>query len=812
MLFLSRLDINFMAKSTYFFLLIFMVMNCNLYSQKKKLTSQHIESKISIDGIVDDEQWNNQSFIASDFIMYEPDNGKPIPENKKTEVKVAHDNTAIYISATLYDNEPNKILKEITNRDVFGASDHFSVFINGFNDGQQDYRFYVSAAGVQMDCVATKDSEDFTWDAIWESKVKITNIGWVVEIKIPYAALRFSKNKNQIWGLNFMREIKRNVQKYTWNYIDTKIGNPITQSGILDGINDISPPTRLFLIPYTSAYYQQDKTASDRTLKAGLDIKYGINEAFTLDAILVPDFGQTKFDNVILNLEPFEQTLIENRPFFTEGTNLFNTGKLFYSRRIGGSPVIEKETLDSQLSSNEIVTNYPSTVNLINAIKVSGRTQNGLGIGVLNAVTEKTFATIYNTDTDSNRKEAIQPLTNYNIITFDQRFRQNSSVTLINTNTIRNGHYRDANVAAILFDLNTIANTYNIYGDFKYSAISDIENSNGFKTELGFAKTAGRYRYNLSGNYLSKNYDVNDLGQSFYNNLRNGYIDGSYRIVNPTTIFNTFRVKQSFYVEVQNSTDKVQEAVSRTELKASTLKNDTFEFIFQFIPVGTYDFYEPRIIDRFVYVPKYINSVFSFASNPNRPLSFIAEPSISVYNEDNRTTYGMYFSTKYLFNAKLSLSFVSEYFYKNNDKGWAAFDGNDIIFGKRNRQTSQNDFIGKYALTNRMTLNLAARYYWSFSDIQQFQTLEDNGQLVDNNTFNLNKNRNFNSWNFDLSYSWWFAPGSEVSVLYRNYSQVSGNIVEQNLKQNFLNVFNGNLTTIFSIRLRYFIDYNSLVK
>ena len=166
------------------------------YSQKKTLQAKPITENITIDGKVNEKVWETAP-IASDFIMFEPDNGKPISYDKKTEVKVLYDNNAIYISALLYDNEPLKIQKEITNRDVFGVSDHFSVYINGFNDGQQDFRFFVSAAGVQMDCLAIEDSEDFTWDAIWDSEVTLTEFGWVVEMKIPYAALRFSKADKQ---------------------------------------------------------------------------------------------------------------------------------------------------------------------------------------------------------------------------------------------------------------------------------------------------------------------------------------------------------------------------------------------------------------------------------------------------------------------------------------------------------------------------------------------------------------------------------------------------------------------------------------
>lgn len=792
-----------MPTSSRFVVVALLFISFSSYCQKKELLAQPTKFNITIDGKVSEDEWLQNSNTATDFVMYQPDNGKPINKDKQTDVKVLYNNDAIYISAILNDNEPSKIRREITNRDVFGVSDHFSVSINGFNDGQQDFRFYVSAAGVQMDCIATEGSEDFSWDAIWDSSVKITDTGWIVEMKIPYAALRFSGAPTQTWGLNFMREIKRDAQKYTWNYIDTKIGNEITQAGLLKGIENIKPPTRLFFIPYVSGYYQEDKLASDRTVKAGLDIKYGINDSFTLDAILVPDFGQTKFDNAILNLEPFEQRLDENRPFFTEGTNLFNIGNLFYSRRIGGAPSTYPNT-----ATNEEVTNYPSSVNLINAVKISGRTEKGLGIGFLNALTKRTFATILNTDTEESRKELIEPMANYNIIVLDQRFNQNSSVSFVNTNTTRNGSFRDANVAALVFDLSTKTNSYNLYGDFKYSTINDVVDYNGYKTSLNFAKTRGKYRYLLSGKYISENYDVNDLGIIFYTNYHNAYANGSYRILNPTKYFNTFKVEQELNLEIQNTTGKFQEAWYKTLFKATTKNNHYLEFSIVATPVETFDFYEPRVGGSYVQVPRRISSYFGVEFNANSPFTFDFTPSIVAYDQKNRITYGIAVGPKYRFNDKLSLSYILDYSNRKNDRGWVGFTSDDIIFGQRDREILQNDITGKYAINNKMTVNLTARYYWSYSENHNFLTLQQDGYLTPNTTYTLNKDRNFNSWNFDLAYSWWFAPGSEMSVLYRNYSLERGTTVEKNLNTNFKSAFNGNLTNILSISFRYFIDYN----
>lgn len=797
-------------------LLFLFLINFCTYGQKKTLQAKYTPENITIDGKINEESWKTAA-IAGDFIMYEPDNGIPISENKKTEVKVLYDNTAVYVSAILYDDEPNKISRELTNRDEFGVADVFSVWINGNNDGQQDFRFYVSAAGVQMDCLATEGGEDFNLDAIWDSEVKMTDFGWVVEMKIPYAALRFSKEAKQTWGINFKRDVLRGAldQSYTWNFVDTKIGAVLVQAGILEGIDNIKTPTRLFFIPYTSAYYQQDDYSSDKTLKAGMDIKYGINDAFTLDAILVPDFGQTKFDNAILNLEPFEQQFDENRAFFTEATDLFSKGNLFYSRRIGGAPITEPTK-----QVNEVVTDYPSSTDLLNAVKVSGRTEKGLGVGVLNAITEKTYATIENTVTGETRKEVIEPLVNYNVLVLDQRFNQNSSVTFVNTNTVRNGDFRDANVSALLFDLNTKANTYKLSGDFKYNTVKDndfytllnngLENYDGFKTQLNFAKTSGKYRYLFSGKYLSENYDVNDLGIIFVNNYHSGYGEMTYRIINPTNTFNSLKFNQNINVEIQNTTGKTQETWYQAILTATTVKNHYIESKLQINPLDRFNFYEPRVYGRYVYMPKSILGYAQFYSNDNRPFHYEIEVNAEKFDEENRNIYKIFGGIKYRFSDKFSLSYNFQYSHLINDRGWVGFNNDDIIFAERNREIVDHYFTGKYSITNKMTLNLIARYYWSYAENHEFFTLQDDGFLSPNPSYSENKNRNFNSWNFDFFYSWWFAPASEISILYRNYAIESTRLVEKSTSANLSNVFDANLTNILSVSIRYYIDYNSL--
>ena len=787
------------------------------FGQKKILTAVKTSDRMVIDGQLSEAIWSTAS-KATDFIMFAPDNGKPISEQTKTEVQIAYTNDAIYIGAKLFDNEPSKMLTEITPRDNFGSSENFGIFLNGFNDGQQDFRFYVSSAGVQADCIFTnQNGEDFSWDAIWESHIALTDFGWLVEMKIPYAALRFSKASKQVWGVNFYREIRRNRQLFTWNFIDTKINNESAQSGILEGIENIEPPTRLFFIPYSSFYLNSShvqKTYGE--LKGGLDIKYGISDAFTLDAILVPDFGQTKFDNVELNLSPFEQRFTENRPFFTEGTDLFSKGDLVYSRRIG-------ETPDLTIADNESA-KLPSNIKLINAVKISGRSKDGLGVGFLNAVTENTSVPVTNTDTGITRTAVLQPATNYNVVVLDQRFQKNSSVTFINTNVTRNGQAKDANVSAVLFDLNTPNNTFAAKGDVKYSYLNYPTfgaDKTGLNTSIYLAETSGKFRYGIGGKYVSKDFDNNDLGINFQTHYHGFMTEWSYRILNPTANYNTFNVQ--FYSETsfENKSGKVQDNAISLNVESVDKKNDFYGYGIDLRPTVTYDFYEARTADdsKFLKIPQIIGSWFYFSSNYNRPFSLDVNPSFALCNQKGRGRIGFMAEPKYRFSDHLSLTYTFRFNKSFNNIGFSGnFDADndpltdpEIIMAKRNITTFTNAISGKYALNEKMSLNLSVRHYWSYAKNSAFYALQDSGDITPENNYTANNDSNFNTWNMDLSYSWWFAPGSQISALYRNSSSFYENEFRTDFGSNFNKAIDNNyLNHVFSLSVRYFIDYNSL--
>src|SRR5205085_3062796 len=153
---------------------------------------------------------------------------------------------------------------------------------------------------------------------------------------------------------------------------------------------------------------------------------------------LVPDFGQVVSDNVINNLSPFEVKFEEHRPFFTEGTEIFNKSGLFYSRRVGATPRgYNSIQRSAEADSTIAVVKNPGITQLLNAIKFSGRTKHKLGIGIFNAVGSTMNAIIKSKTTGEETKIQTEPLTNYNIIVLDQALKGQSYLTFTNTNVIR---------------------------------------------------------------------------------------------------------------------------------------------------------------------------------------------------------------------------------------------------------------------------------------------------------------------------------------------------------------------------------------
>jgi len=285
-------------------------------SVKKRVEAIRIKIPPKIDAVLDDSAWLNIP-IATDFIQLTPENGKPASYN--SEVKFVYDDRALYVGAMLYDPQPDDIMKELSKRDEINMADYFGVYLDCFNDYLTAFGFFVTSSGVQIDLKSTENNgEDDSWDAVWQSEAKIIENGWVVELKIPYSAIRFPQTDTQVWGLQIFRNIIRYRENTTWSMVNREVDGLNNQAGELHGIKNIDPPLRLSFVPYVAGYIEKSPESSKwgYSFNYGLDLKLGLNESYTLDMTLIPDFGQVQSDDEIYNLSPFEVYYDEKRPFF----------------------------------------------------------------------------------------------------------------------------------------------------------------------------------------------------------------------------------------------------------------------------------------------------------------------------------------------------------------------------------------------------------------------------------------------------------------------------------------------------------------
>ncbi len=807
---------------------------------RKKLGATRVESPPKIDGILDDTAWNNLP-IAKDFVMMRPDNGKAEVDTHKTEVKIVYDDAAIYISALMHKPNGEKVPAEFTNRDNFGNSDFFMAMINPNDDGQNPTMFIVTASGVQIDSkVSNGRNEDYNWSAVWESAVKINDTNWIAEIKIPYRALRFANEPIQSWGMNFHREARNLNARYTWNHIDNQQGSWTQYDGLIEDFKNIKPPTRLSFYPYASATTKTFEGNTDFDWSVGMDVKYGITENFTLDATLIPDFSQVGFDDVQLNLGPFEQQFSEQRQFFTEGTELFTKGRLFYSRRIGGRPIAFNDAYED-LDDDETVVDNPEKVNMINAVKISGRTKGGLGIGFFNAITEETNATIEKITLVDNggevkivktqREKTTNPLSNYNILVLDQQFNQNSSVSLINTNVLREGHYRDANVTGLLWHVEDKGSNYNIDGSFKMSNVYehqtkkvgdfDVEYkdiSTGYTFDTSIGKQSGNWRGEIGYNLENKDFNPNDLGILFSNNEQRIYGFVGYRLLKPKGIFNNYGVNMYYNVNFLHTPGTYVGTNGGLSFWSQTKKRFGFGGNLNY-STERKDFFEPRhnkgsLGGVYFKRPQRIN-VNHWGSSDYRKKLAVDYDFWYTFNKQtvedvDQMSYGFGIRPRYRFNNQFSLIYGLNYRKSENQFGQVSKEDDDtaFYFGQRDWTSYNNSLTGKYTFSPISSLSLTFRHNWSKVPYDQFFQLNQNNGALENSSYTGEHNMNFNNWNLDLNYQWQFAPGSQLIAFYRNSIFSSNNNANQSFFKNLENLFEQENQHTFSVRLVYFIDYN----
>ena len=549
----------------------------------RNYTTQRLTTpKPVIDGKLNDDCWKTGTW-AGEFTQWIPiEGGKP---TMPTEVNILYDDKNIYVAIRAYENEPDKIQRYAGVRDEF-AGDIVGVNFDSYFDHRTGFEFDLTAYGQQIDLVLFNPNNiDMSWNPVWKGKVGMEDSAWVAEMEIPLSQLRYSKIEEQVWGMHVWRWIGRLQEESDWERQTFSNAGVLYNFGKLHGIKGLKKSRRLEIMPYALgevATYEKDannpftKDGKTWSGKLGLDAKIGLSSNFTLDLTVNPDFGQVESDPSVMNLSAFETFYEEKRPFFLEGKTIFSYEfddlSLFYSRRIGHAPSYTVSADDSPYSE------APENTTILDAVKLSGKTADGLSVGLIQSLTANEYAKI--DDGEGNRdKMAVEPMTNYTIariqkdynqgattfggmFTAANRFIQDANLDFLSRNAFTGGldllhqwkdkkYFIDARLIGSYIKGSTTSMMVLQESSARYyqrpgADYLDYDTSRtqleGYGGRVKIGKGSGLWRYNTGVRWLSPGLELNDLGYMQISDEINQESNISYFVVQPVSFFRTYTV------------------------------------------------------------------------------------------------------------------------------------------------------------------------------------------------------------------------------------------------------------------------------
>lgn len=503
--------------------------------ERKSMTATRVPNgSVTMDGRLEESIWTTVQMV-SDFTQKEPDEGKPATE--RTEVGFAYDDHAVYIGARMYSEHPESLHIDINRRDNPGNCEQMIISIDSYLDRRTCYDFGVSVAGVRTDRYHAIDNEydrNTSFNPVWDAHSAIGSNGWTCEMRIPFSQLRFIDKPEQVWGVNMNRWVPARNEDDFWVAVPRSETGWSSWFGDLTGISGVQPTRRLELLPYVAgdARFESGRDdndpfndGSDFDGRAGADLKMGLGPNLTLDATVNPDFGQVEADPAEVNLSAFETAFSEKRPFFVEGSQLFEAEgpTYFYSRRVGTRP---------RGSAEGDFVDYPSNATILGAAKVTGRTSKGLSVGVLSAITSREHARIFDTASGDESTIEVEPATGYGVVRLQQEFGADQSTAgILLTGMARDLDDKDP-LATILrqnavtgnldWALRFKGGAYDIFG---YTGFSHIEGTK--ESILRAQRSSARYYQRPDAEYVEIDPDATSLsGYTF--GLRGGKRSGKH--------------------------------------------------------------------------------------------------------------------------------------------------------------------------------------------------------------------------------------------------------------------------------------------
>jgi hypothetical protein len=833
--------------------------------EKKLFTATRITSPPVINGTLDDVAWQS-GFWLDDFTQNQPYSGRPA--SQRTEFNILFDDNYLYVAIKALDTSPDSIVNRLTRRDE-SDGDLVGVIIDSFHDLRTGFLFGVSSAGVKYDHMLTNDgdNEDNSWDPNWWVQTSINNEGWIAEMKIPFSQLRFDKNSGTVWGLEVGRVLYRKNETAFWQHIPKEAPGMVHLFGELKGLEQIKPRKIFDVTPYTVASAESFERVPDNPflakgrsskINAGLDAKIGVTNNMTMDLTINPDFGQVEADPSEVNLTAYETFFKEKRPFFIEGNNItsFNLGigngengndNLFYSRRIGRRPQVSPNLEDDWHAD------IPIQSAILGAAKLTGKTQSGLSVGFIDAVTNNEIAEI---DTVGGRlSQTVEPLTNY-FIGRVQKDSHNGN-TLIGgmftgTNRILNNDVRDylhqsAYTAGADFtqyfknkswvlSFNTafslvngskkaIENTqrssvrYFQRPDNNY-AVLDINRTSlaGSGGKLQIVKQNGNWNFMAVSIWKSPGFETNDVGYLRQADQILSVLWGQYNQFEPKGIYRKYNINADVYSVLNFGGDQLGNGLEW---------NANMDFK-NFWSVYTGGSFRSNNLDQSILrggptmkTPGNWNIRFGFDSDSRKRLVFDANLNFTRGNENcsknfNANTGFSYKPTNYLvlsFNPGFSKSFSELQYVSSID----ANPQDKYIFASIDRKTISTSFRINLNLSPNLTLQywgqpfvasgkyfdhklivnpMAENYNDRFRTFSQSQIRpEGDKYLIDENLDQStdykfnNKSFNFKEFLSNLVLRWEYSPGSSVFLVWSQSRNSSDSSGNLNLMNDLGDLF-----------------------
>ncbi|MBG9991025.1 MULTISPECIES: carbohydrate binding family 9 domain-containing protein [unclassified Pseudoalteromonas] len=339
--------ITIIKKFTFLFLsFVLLLSSLDVAASKQQVSLSRIDSNITIDGVMDEAHWQNATRIP---LLYQDEPNEKGTPPVKTDAFIYEDGTNLYVAFIAEDPNPEQIRASLRDRDTLWEDDVVILVIDTFNDERSGYEFHVNPLGAQGDIRMTDTdgwSSDTSWNAIWDSAGQINEKGYIVEMRIPFKALRFPENKKELtWGFSVMRNYQRDVLYQLSNMgFDRNIKCSLCQFDKLVGFSDIESSKNIQLTPTLTALRNDNKSElpgnwdnGDIDTEVGLDLRWGLTKDAVLNATINPDFSQVETDSLELDVNTtFSIYYAEKRPFFLDGASYFKSSlfELLYTRTI----------------------------------------------------------------------------------------------------------------------------------------------------------------------------------------------------------------------------------------------------------------------------------------------------------------------------------------------------------------------------------------------------------------------------------------------------------------------------------------------